>query len=395
MTLHLPDFALEVYLGAREFSVQHHLTASDAETMTIGELLALAGDRSGPALADLDLGYRTTWGGPELRAAVAATYGDLDPGDVLVFSGAQEAMFWAMQKLVGPGDHAIVSVPNYQSMESVTIATGADVSGLPLWAGSGSSLRWTLDLDRVRDLLRPQTKLIAVNFPNNPTGFVPDAATWAGLVELCEERGIRLFSDEVYRGLELDETRRLPQAVSLSPSAVSMNVMSKAYGMPGLRIGWLACQDRALLGTLERARHYTTICNSGPSEFLATLALRHAEAITARNRAIMRENLPGLVELFERSPDLIEWSAPDGGCVAFPRYLGADGVEEFCESLVRERSAVLLPASIYASQLADVPTDRFRIGLGRRDPAAGWAVLASHLAARQRARQTAPSASPG
>lgn len=382
MIARLPEFALEVYLGAHEFSARHHLTASDAETMSIGELLDLAGEDDRRAFHELGLGYRTTWGSVELRQAIAATYDDVEADDVLVFAGAQEAMFWSMQRLVGPGDHAIVTVPNYQSMEAVTIATGADVSGLPLWQGSGSSLRWTLDLDLLLSLIRPNTRLVAVNFPNNPTGFVPDHATWAHLVSLCHERGIRLFADEVYRGLELDQERRVQQAASSSPSAVSLNVMSKAYGMPGLRIGWVACRDRELLGTLERAKHYTTICNAGPSEVLATIALRHCESITARNRAIMIENLPRMAEMFDRCRDVVEWSPPDGGCVSFPRYLGSDGVEAFCQSLVDDRSAVLLPSSIYASRLVEVPHDRFRIGMGRRDPAAGWAVLEEHLRER-------------
>lgn len=381
MTADLPDFALEVYLGQHEFTAQHHLTASDAESLTLNELLAHGNDDDRRAFGELSLGYTPTWGGDDLRTAIASTYDALDDSNVLVCSGAQEAMFWAMQMLVGRGDHAIVSVPNYQSMESVTIATGADVSGLPLWSGTGSSLRWTLDLDLVRRLIQPTTKLIAVNFPNNPTGFVPDRATWLELVELCDERGIWLYSDEVYRGLELDESRRLPQAADLSPRAISLNVMSKAYGLPGLRIGWVACRDRALLSRLERAKHYTTICSAGPSEFLATIVLRNADAVAGRNRRIMRENLPLFEALVNRCEGIIEWTPPDGGCVTFPRYLGPDGVEAFAESLVRERSAVVLPASIYASQLLTVPPDRFRIGMGRANPQAGWAELEAHLLA--------------
>ncbi len=383
MSRRLPDFALEVYLGEHEFTVRHHLTASDSQSWSVDELLALGDESDRRAFGELSLGYTPTWGTATMRSAIAATYDTLTEADVLVCSGAQEAMFWAMQILVEPGDHAIVSVPNYQSMESVAIATGADISGLALWTGHGSSLQWTLDIDHVKSLLRPNTKLISVNFPNNPTGFVPDLATWLELVELCDRRGIWLYSDEVYRGLELDTTKRLPQAGDLSPRAISLNVMSKAYGLPGLRIGWLACQDRSLLSRLERAKHYTTICNAGPSEFLATLALRNAEAVTARNRRIMHDNLPALQAMMKRCEGIVEWSAPDGGCVMFPRYLGADGVEAFAESLVRERSAVVLPASVYASQLLEIPRDRFRIGMGRANPEEGWAQLEAHLLAAQ------------
>src|SRR5215218_1718245 len=195
----LPDFALEVHLGEWEFAAKHHLTASDAETMTVAEVLGPEGLEQ---LARLGLAYTPTWGGDDLRAAIAATYETLEPEDVLVFAGAEEAMFWSLQELVGPGDHAVVSVPNYQSMESVTVATGAAVDGLVLRPEDG----WALDLGALEALLRPETRLVAVNFPNNPTGAVPDPSSWAALVALCEEREIRLFSDEVYRGLEPDGT---------------------------------------------------------------------------------------------------------------------------------------------------------------------------------------------
>ena len=288
MRLDLPDFRLEVYLGEWEFKARHHLTASDAETMTVAELLALAAPDEREAFESLPLSYVPVPGGEELREAIASTYESVDASQVLAFAGAEEAMFWALQELAGPGEHAIVTVPNYQSTESVPLAAGADVSGLLLRPENG----WGLDLEELESLLRPETRLVVVNFPNNPTGGVASQEAFRGLVELCDERGIRLLSDEVYRGVELDPARTLPQAADLSETALSLNVMSKAYGLPGLRIGWLACRDRELLARLERRKHYTSICNAGPSEALATIALRNGEALRARTRATLAENLP-------------------------------------------------------------------------------------------------------
>jgi len=375
----LPDFRLEVHLGRWEFHARHHLTASDAQTLTVGELLALGGDEAREALDALPLTYGPTWGTDALREAVAATYGAVAPEDVLTFAGAEEAMFWALQELVGPGEHAIVTVPNYQSMESVTLATGAEVSGLALRPYES----WALDLDALEALLRPTTRLVAVNFPNNPTGALPDRETFARLVALCEEREIRLLSDEVYRGLELDPARTLPQAADLSPTALSLGVMSKAYGLPGLRIGWLACRDRALLERLERRKHYTSICNAGPSELLAAVALRHGDAIRARNRAIVARNLPVFDAFFAAWAPDFDWEHPQGGCVAFPRYRGEEGVEVLCRELVEEAGVVLLPASIYDSALAPVPADRFRIGVGRLHPEPALTAFDAFLAARR------------
>jgi aspartate/methionine/tyrosine aminotransferase len=377
----LRDFELEVYFSRWEFAAEHHLTASDAETLTVGGLLDLGTPEDREGLIDLELRYVPTWGGDALREAIAATYDGVAPEEVLTFAGAGEALFWAMQLWLDAGDHAIVTVPNYQSIESVPLAAGVAVDGLPLWQGEGAELRWVLDLDRFRALLRPTTRLVALNFPNNPTGLVPPVDDWRAILELCDERSIRVVSDEVYRGVELDPARTLPQAADVTASALSVNVLSKAYGLPGLRIGWVACRDRASLQRLERAKHYTSICNAGPSEWLATVALRHGQAILERTRGILRGNVARMVAFAADHAELVDFTPPDGGCVAFPRYLGADGVERFCEQAVTEAGIMLLPASVYRSELSTVPDDRFRVGLGRSGVPAALDALRAHLRA--------------
>ncbi|HEY6761725.1 MAG TPA: aminotransferase class I/II-fold pyridoxal phosphate-dependent enzyme [Baekduia sp.] len=371
----LPEFRLEAYFSRWEFEAKYHLTASDAESWTVGELLDLAGPDARAELEGLALGYTPTWGTDALRAAIADTYNFVSPEHVLVFAGAQEALYWALQELLAPGDHAIVTVPNYQSLESIPLAVGAAVDGLALRAEDG----WALDLDALEALLKPETRVIAVNFPNNPTGAVPDAEAFRRLAEICDERGIVLFSDEVYRGLEQDPARTLRQAADLSARAVSLNVMSKAYGLPGLRIGWLACRDHGLLERLERRKHYTSICSAGPSEHLATLALHHRDALLTRNRGIVADNLPRFAAFFARFADRFEWTPPQGGCVAFPRLTTGEPASAFCRRLVEEAGVLLLPADVYASDLAPVPEDRFRIGVGRRDPDAALAAFADFL----------------
>lgn len=362
----LRTFRLEEYLGEWEFSARHYLTASDAQTVTLEELLAMGTGEDREGFLKMPLSYIETWGTENLREAVAGTYENVDAGHVLAFAGAQEALFWAMQELAGPGDHAVVTVPCYQSMETVTLAAGAEVSALLMRRENG----WALDLDELQGLLRPNTKLVAVNYPNNPTGYVPDQATFRTLVQLCDERGIRLFCDEVYRGIEVDRRRTLPQAADLSGTAVSLNVASKSYGLPGLRIGWLACRDRALLERLEKRKHYSSICNPGPSEHLAAIALRNRERIWDRNRGIVAANRPLFEAFFACWADLFDWEPPMGGCVCFPRYKGGD-VEDFARRLVLKEGVVVLPASVYYSELADTPTDHFRVGLGRLGLAEG------------------------
>jgi aspartate/methionine/tyrosine aminotransferase len=157
--------------------------------------------------------------------------------------------------------------------------------------------------------------------------------------------------------------------------------MSKAYGLPGLRIGWLACRDRALLERLERRKHYTSICNAGPSEHLATVALGAADRIKARNRAIIAANLPIFDAFFDAWQEHFAWKHPQGGCVCFPRLLTGEPTSAFCRRLVERAGVVLLPADIYHSQLTDVPADRFRIGVGRRDPQPALAAFDRFLRA--------------
>lgn len=371
------DFALEVHFSRWEFNARHHMTASDMESMTLGELTQMAGPSAREELDRLWLGYTETWGAPDLREAIAATYHGLSARDVLCFAGAEEGIYAAMRVMLSPDDHAIVSVPNYQAAETVPLGLCA-VTGVPLLENDN----WRLDLDALRAAIRPNTKLISVNLPNNPTGALMPQEDFAALVALCREHDLYLFSDEVYRLLESDENKRLPQAAEAYEKGISLNVMSKAYGLPGLRIGWIACRDTALLQKLERYKHYLSICNSAPSERLAVMALSVRDRILTRNRSLIAENLEKMDSFFAEYPHLFDWKRPDGGCVAYPRYNGRDGVERFCHDLVEQAGVLLLPASVYRSELMETPAGRFRIGFGRKGIDAGLAAMRDFLGRR-------------
>jgi aspartate/methionine/tyrosine aminotransferase len=371
------DFALEVFFSKWEFAAKYHLTASDAESLSLKELLALASPADRERFEGLHLGYTQTFGAPTLREAIAATYDSIAAKDVLCFAGAEEAIYIAMQVLLTPDDHCIVITPNYQAAETLPLAICA-VSGVPLDEDNG----WSLDVDRIKAALRPNTKLISVNFPNNPTGAIASKAAFAELVQLCRSRGVWLFNDEVYRLVERSPELRLPQVVDCYERGVSLNVMSKSYGLPGLRIGWLACRDPAVLLQFERYKHFLSICNSAPSEVLAEIALKARETILDRNRGIVQKNIGMLNEFFAEFPTLFDWREPDGSCVAFVRYKGADGVENFTRELVEEVGVLLLPSSVYRSELGKVPQDRFRIGFGRSAMDIGLSVMREWLIRR-------------
>lgn len=368
------DFALEVYFSQWEFAAKHHLTASDAESVSVHELMALASPADRERFEHLRLSYTETFGGPSLRRVIASTYDAISPEQILCFAGAEEAIYAAMRVMLEPTDHCIVVTPNYQAAETVPLNICA-VTGVPL----DEANHWAFDVEMVRAALRSNTKLISINFPNNPTGAIASHESMAELVRLCRTRGIWLFSDEVYRLIERDPALRLPQIADIYERGVSLNVMSKAYGLPGLRIGWLATHDRDLLVRIERYKHYLSICNSAPSELLAEIALKARDNILARNRAIVGDNVALLNTFFADYAHRFDWTEPDGSCVAFPRYRGPDGVESFTKRVVEESGVLFLPASIYRSELGPVPKDRFRIGFGRKALPAGLDALRTWL----------------
>ncbi len=256
-----------------------------------------------------------------MRAEIAKTYDSIRPEHLLCFAGAEEGIYVVMRVLLSKDDHAIVITPNYQAAETVPLSI-CDVTGVAL----DINRNWALDVDKIEDAIRPNTKLIAINFPNNPTGKIIPQASLDAIVALCRTHGIWLFSDEVYRLIERDPAIRLPQVADIYEKGISLNVMSKAYGLPGLRIGWIACQDRDMVVRFERYKHFLSICNSAPSEVLARIALKSRDKILAKNRDIVSQNIAWLNAFFAEFPDLFDWREPDGGCVGFIRYHGPDGI---------------------------------------------------------------------
>jgi aspartate/methionine/tyrosine aminotransferase len=357
--LRIPDFALERYFARWEFDARYLLCASDVEGYSLAELLALADGETRELWDGLRLGYTESAGHPLLRREIASLYDGIEPDEVLTFAGAEEAIFCLMNVLLGPGDHAVVTWPGYQSLYEVARANGADVTLHELHESNG----WALDLDRLRAQLTPATRLIVVNLPHNPTGASVDAVTFGHLVELAEETGAYLLVDEVYRFLEFDLGQRLPAGADASLRAISLGVMSKAFALAGLRIGWFATHDRELLDRLARFKDYTTICSAAPSEILALIALRARDEVLARSRGIIAANLEQLDGFFEDWADRFTWVRPNAGCIGFPR-LTVPGVriDDWAAELVQSEGVLLLPGSQFGHG-----GNHFRIGFGRRN----------------------------
>lgn len=352
--MNLPPFALERYFARYEFNVKYILCASDCESVAIKDLLALE-----PGAADrfqqLSLGYTESLGSPTLRQQIARIYTSIQPEQVLVHSGAEEAIFLFMHAALQPGDHVIVHSPCYQSLAEVARSIGCDVTE---WCGDEAN-GWALDLDVLRRSLRSTTRVIVVNTPHNPTGLLISPADYWQIHAIAQERGILVFSDEVYRESEYNPADRLPAGCDLSPSAVSLGVMSKTYGLPGLRVGWIATQNQSIYQKMAALKDYTTICSSAPSEFLSELALSHRQQLAQRNIDLILHNLNLLDGFFKRQAHLFTWQRPKAGSIAFPRYLGG-AIDPFCEALVQQTGVLLLPGTLFGDR-----ENHFRLGFGR------------------------------
>ncbi len=370
----LPEFKLETHFSKWEFKARYHLCASDAQSMSVRELLELATPEDREAFEGMWLGYTETFGAPDLRQTIADTYESQNASSILCFCGASEGIFAANSVIMDKHSHAIVVTPNYQSHEALPASFG-EVSAVALDATDN----WSLDIDQIAASIKPNTKLVTINFPHNPTGSILPLDRYMALIDLCRKHGIYILHDEIFHGLGHAQSNHLPQIADVYERGLSLNVTSKSYGLPGLRIGWIACQDAAILSAMERMKHYLSICNSGPSERLANIAIKNRQALLTRNCQIVDTNLPKWQALFERYPTLFDWQTPDGSCMGFPRYKGAEGVEVFAQKLVEDSGVLVLPSSIYSSNLANTPKDRFRVGLGRKGLDEGLAAMQAHI----------------
>jgi aspartate/methionine/tyrosine aminotransferase len=356
--MRIADFALERYFARWEFAVEYLLCASDVEGYPMAELLALADAEARGLWENLRLGYTESTGHPLLRTEIASLYEGIEADDVLVFAGAEEAIFCLANVLLGPDDHAVVTWPGYQSLYEVGRAAGADVTLHELSEADG----WSLDVERLIGALRSNTRLVVVNAPHNPTGMVPTHADWARLTGELARRGIHLLADEVYRFLEFDDADRLMAGADAFDRGISLGVMSKSFAMAGLRIGWLACHDRELLARCAAFKDYTTICASAPAEILALIGLRARDEVLARSRRIVADNLALLDAFFVRRSDRLSWVRPRGGSIGFPRLVDGVPADRFAAELVETSGVLLLPGSQFGHA-----GNHFRIGFGRQN----------------------------
>jgi aspartate/methionine/tyrosine aminotransferase len=363
--MQITPFRIEEYMGKHEFSARYLLSSSDAESVTIEEILSLE-----PGAHDAFLkhwcGYTESPGAPWLREVLAAIYKTIHADQLVVVSAAQEAIFLFYHALLTPQDHAIVETPCYES--ALTLPKSTPENG------------WAHDLAALEALIRPNTRALYINTPHNPTGLLMPLEVFRAVLELAAKHNIYVFSDEVYRELEHDPATRLPAACDLYDRALSLGSVSKTYGLPGLRLAWIASHDQAFLQKIISLKHYTTICASAPSEFLTALAFRHREKFIERNLQIVQNNLPLLAAFFARYNNLFDWTPPNAATIGFARFKPQHDVQEWCETLVRDVGVLLLPGTVY-----DEPR-HMRFGYGRKNMPESLAHFEAYLKSASFAR---------
>lgn len=353
----IAPFETEQFFARHEFTVPHQLCNSDCESISIDELLNMAGD-SLQGLGQERLVYSESEGSPDLRQAIAATYRNVPPAHILVLGSPVEGIYLAARALLEPGDEVVVLTPAYDALVNLfEHIAGAD--RVRRWTLRADGPRWSLELDELRALITARTKAIVVNFPHNPTGHLPSAQWQQELAALAEERGLWLFCDEMYFGLVHSGTPPIPSMADVSDRAIVLSGLSKTYGLPGLRCGWLVVPDTALRKQIVNWKFYTSICPPVPTEYLARAALRVGETLTRRNIERIESNLAVAQAFFRRWPELFEWRCPQAGSTALVGF-DVPSVATLAERLATEEGVLIQSATMLGGD-----DQHMRIGLGR------------------------------
>jgi aspartate/methionine/tyrosine aminotransferase len=364
------DFKLERYFAKYESTARYLLSASDCETFQLTELLEMADSESLKLWHDLKLSYTETKGHPLLREEISKLYKEINSEDVLVLA-PEEGIFVALNTILNPGDHVIVIHPSYQSLYEIPKAIGCDITKWPVYLENS---RWNLDLNFLQKNIKQNTKLIIINFPHNPTGYIPETDDFISIIGIASKNDIYLFSDEMYHFLEFNRSHSVESVGNIYKRGISLSGLSKSFGLPGLRTGWLTTKNKALMKQIESFKDYTTICNSALSEITGIMALRKKDHIIGRNLNLIRENMITVKDFFAKHKNLFTWIEPKGGSVAFPKLNERIAVSEFCKNLIDQKGILLLPADIF-----NYLGNHFRIGLGRKNFKPGLKELDSFI----------------
>ncbi len=366
----ISPFKLERYFDKYEFSAPYLLSSSDCEPLQLNELLDLSDDKTREEWRTLKLGYTESKGDPKLRYEISKLYNSITPDDALVLV-PEEGIFIAMNVLLDKGDHVVTTFPGYQSLYEVAESIGCEVSK---WE---PDLNLKFQIQDLKSLITDKTKLIVINFPHNPTGALISKSELNDIIELAREKNIFIFSDEMYRFMEYNPVDRLNSVSDLYENSISLFGLSKTFGLPGLRIGWLTTKSSQIMKQLITFKDYTTICNNAPGEKLGTIALQHKEKLIARSLTIIESNLKLIQDFANHNSEWFNWKTPKAGSIAFPELKLEEPLIDFCQDLMNKKGVMLLPNEIY-----DFERKHVRIGFGRNTLPKVLQVFEEYITAR-------------
>ena len=333
---------LEIWFDEYQFEVDYDIGESGTKFLTVKELDI--------DLNEVELRYGYHLGHPDLRKEIAKQYEGNSPDNVAVTTGASEANFAIIAHLVGPKDHLIVEHPTYPSLYQVARSLGRDLTLFKLdWDNE-----FRPDMDKLRKLVKPNTKLISLTHPNNPTGSVITKAEIEEAIEIAEDAGAYLMVDETYRDLMFDSPP--PLAATMSPKAISLTSMSKTWGLPGIRIGW-AVADNSIIEAIRAVREQITICNSSVGEAIAKEVLHKKNEVLSIVMKAVRSNFK-IVKEWMDSQDWLEWIEPKSGVIGAPRLRQGGSTNELCQLLVTKYRTFTVPGSRMEMD------GHFRLGFG-------------------------------
>lgn len=361
-------FLMERWQSTWENVVAYNLSESGVHPMTLGEVL---GPDALAALSDVALGYTQSNGTLGLRAAIAALYPGAGVDNILVSNGGSEANYVSAWAMLEPGDEVALMWPNYQQLEGVVRALGAVVKPLPLDESRG----WAVDQAALAEAIGPRTRLIAVCNPNNPSGVALSAGDMQAIVKAADRVGAWILADEIYRGAERLTETETPSFWGLYERVLITSGMSKAYGLPGLRIGWVVAPSD-VASRLWGYRDYTSIAPGALSDAIATIALSQdvRPRILARTRGIIRANYP-ILEQWARATGVFTWTPPDAGAIVMVRFTQPDhsghpiSTLDWAERLRVEQDVLVVPGAQFGVE------GTLRLGFGA-DPASLREALA-------------------
>lgn len=334
--MNIEQFKMERMQSTWENVVEYNLSESGVHPLSLRELVS---DEELREIMSLGLGYSQTNGTPELRREIAGLYPGATVDQILATAGSSEANFLLMWSLIEPGDEVVFMMPNYMQMWGLARGFGAKLK--PLWLRK--SLGWAPDIDELRNLVTPKTKLIIVTNPNNPSGAVLSRKTMAAIVSSAVRVGAWIIADEVYQGAER-EGGTTPSFWGMYDKVVIVNGLSKAYGLPGVRIGWILGPEDFIQRTWPY-HDYTTISPSILSDRLARFALSpdNREKILERTRGILQKNFPIIKDWLVRQNGFFEFVPPCAGAIVFAEYRGRLNSTELVNRLIREKGVLIVP----------------------------------------------------